>query len=274
MKLLKTLFNFYINSSIHVALAVLSLVRISEFYLNIQPQPRLYGFVFFGCITGYNFVKYAALAGLHHRHLTKSLKSIQVFSLLCFFMLIYFALQFDRIFWLNCIPLAVLTLFYAAPPYPNYRNLRRIPSLKIFIIAVVWAGVTGYLPAVASGVLNPEVLFICLQRILLVIALMIPFEIRDLKYDSKKLETLPQLLGIKKTKLLGFGLLVIFTIVEFLLETNELSLIPGSISIAGITGYAIFKSSTKQHKYFASFFVEAIPVLWYLFSLSLLKFAG
>lgn len=274
MKQLKTLFDFYINSSIHVALAVLCLVKITELHLDIPTQLNLYGFVFFGTITGYNFVKYAALAGLHHRHLTKSLKSIQVFSLLCFIALIYFTLQFKLEFWLHCIPLGILTLFYAAPLFPNHKNLRRVPTLKVFIIAVVWAGVTGYLPAVPNGVFNTEVLLICLQRILLVIALMIPFEIRDLKYDSKNLETLPQLLGIKKTKLLGFGLLVVFILIEFLFETNEFSLMIASISIAAITGYAIFKSSTRQHKYFASFFVEAIPVLWYLLSLALLKFAG
>jgi len=39
--------------------------------------------LFFGGVSGYNFVKYAEVAGLHHRSLTKSLRKIQIFSFIC-----------------------------------------------------------------------------------------------------------------------------------------------------------------------------------------------
>ena len=57
MQSLKRLFDFYINSSIHVALAVSSLVYITilEFHLKLDIEIIL--FVFFATITGYNFVK-------------------------------------------------------------------------------------------------------------------------------------------------------------------------------------------------------------------------
>ena len=84
MKVLRRLFDFYINSSIHVALAVTSLVMVTLYEFELPLDFALVGFLFFGTITGYNFVKYAGVAGLHHRSLAKSLQAIQVFSFLCF----------------------------------------------------------------------------------------------------------------------------------------------------------------------------------------------
>ena len=93
MKFLKQLFDFYINASIHVALAVYALVRITELYFNLSYNESLDYFIFYGTISGYNFIKYAGVAKLHHRSLTNQLKSIQVFSLFCFLAMCYYAWQ-------------------------------------------------------------------------------------------------------------------------------------------------------------------------------------
>ena len=76
MKLFKILFRFYINASIHVGIAVYAFVRIAEQYLEIATNSALNYAIFFGTITGYNFVKYAGVAKLHHRSLTNNLKMI------------------------------------------------------------------------------------------------------------------------------------------------------------------------------------------------------
>jgi len=57
--------------------------------------------------------------------------------------------------------------------------------------------VTVLLPIIHSGYeLTITVLLIILQRVIFIIILMIPFEIRDLKYDDENLKTLPQLIGV------------------------------------------------------------------------------
>ena len=274
MKYLKALFDFYINSSLHVALAIVALTRLSELELDIPIEKNFYGFIFFGSITGYNFVKYAALAGLHHRHLTHSLRAIQSFSLVCFVAFIYFAFQFDWQFLLYCLPLGLLTLLYAVPFLPQKRNLRMIPTLKIFIIATVWAGVTVYLPTIYNAVFNQNAQVINLQRILLVLALMVPFEIRDLNYDEDNLGTLPQILGIKKTKQVGLLLLGFILVLEVLKTPYTLSLIVPHLLILILTGYAIIKASTQQSRYYASFFTEGIPILWLLLVLIFSQFTS
>ena len=58
MTLLKQLFNFYINSSIHVALAVYSLTYITLVEYGIKYDEDVLYFVFYSTITGYNFVKF------------------------------------------------------------------------------------------------------------------------------------------------------------------------------------------------------------------------
>jgi len=61
MKMLSLLFNRYVNSSVHVAFAVCSLVGVTCLEFDINSTISLLGFVFFATVTGYNFVKYAVV---------------------------------------------------------------------------------------------------------------------------------------------------------------------------------------------------------------------
>src|SRR5690606_8884320 len=85
----------------------------------------------------------------------------------------------------------IVTFLYAIPILPKRffidqkKNLRNIGGLKVYVIALVWAGVTVLLPVMdISGVFTSDVLIIAIQRFLLVMLLMLPFEIRDLQYDN------------------------------------------------------------------------------------------
>ena len=106
------------------------------------------------------------------------------------------------------------------------------------------------------------------QRFMLVLALIIPFEIRDLTYDSAALGTLPQVLGIKKTKLFGLSMVLGCVILEVLKTETFSAYSIVQYCILLITAFAILKSSTKQSSYYASFFVEGIPILWAIFILA------
>ena len=96
------------------------------------------------------------------------------------------------------------------------------------------------------------------QRFLILIAITIPFDIRDVNSDFKSLKTLPQLFGVKNVKILGTGLLVLFIIFglwnNFFLKTDVL--------IAIITGILLWFSSESKNRYYTSFWVESIPIIW------------
>lgn len=264
MKFLKALFAFYINSSIHVAFAVTALVGITQLYLDLQLGWVFYAFVFLGTITGYNFVKYAKVAGLHHRSLAKRLKAIQVFSAICAVGLIVVAIQLPLKVMLYTAGFGVLTFFYAVPFILGY-NLRSVGGFKIFVVALVWAGVTVIVPVFAAEeILSLQVAVVFVQRFLLVVVWILPFEIRDIAYDDLSLGTIPQQLGINRTKVIGLVLLCLVLWCEFYIENGQSWKISATIIICVLSGKLLLKSKKSQGIYFASFWVESIPVWWFL----------
>ena len=263
MKILKPLFDFYINSSIHVALAVVSLCVVSYVNFDFSPDTDLLLFVFFGSITGYNFVKYAGIAKLQHSSLANGLKIIQVFSFFAFLFLLWGAwnIQIDLLYWTAFF--GVFTLLYALPVLSKKRNLRSISGIKIFVIAFVWAGVTVILPFIeGGGTLSLQVLPEFVQRFLLVLVLILPFEIRDLKYDLQQLGTIPQKMGVTRTKILGFVMLSGLFLIEFFKESVSTSSISALAMMVLFTAGMIWKSRERQSQYFSAFWVESIPILW------------
>jgi hypothetical protein len=259
----KKIFDFYINSSIHVALAVVSLCLVTVLHFGGQIDSSLLVFIFFAVVTGYNFVKYAAVAGLHHRTLTRGLKNIQIFSLLCFTGLLISSFFIDfKILLLSAI-FGSLTALYALPVFSKRRNLRSISGIKIFIIGIVWAGVTVVLPGI--GVKNAifgDLFLEMVQRFLLVLVWILPFEIRDLKYDLEQLGTLPQRIGVTRTKIVGLLLLVIVIVTDLLKTSNSQASFNALVVMCLLT--AIFVMASKEHRsrYFTAFWVEAIPIFW------------
>ena len=262
MGILKRIFEFYINSSIHVALAVVSLVVITVFEFNLQVPNAYWYFVFFATITGYNFVKYAPIAGLHHRSLAKSLRIIQVFSFICFGALLYFSYHLSIKTLVATGFFGILTILYAIP-FAKKKSLRTIKGLKIFIVAIVWAGFTVLVPVLASNMtfsINVCITFI--QRFFLVIVFTIPFEIRDLPYDDSILKTLPQKLDILGTNTLVAALSTIAFIVEGFKKDISLLYAISLLFICLQAAFAVFFAKKEQSKYYASFWVEALPILW------------
>jgi hypothetical protein len=264
MKLFNRVFAFYINSSIHVALAVVALLAISVLEYDLTIQKELCAFVFLSALTGYNFVKYAKVAGLHHRSLTNSLKTIQVFSGICFVLLAILAFKLSIKTLLVTVGFGLATFFYAVP-FVRHKNLRNFSGLKIFIVAFVWAGVTVIVPMVASETsISGDVLLTFFQRILIVVALILPFEIRDVPYDSLNLKTLPQQLGVRNTKLLGLAVLLFCLVFEFFKHDSEVAYIVSLLVFSVFSGWLLVISKTYQNRYFASFWVEGLPIIWYL----------
>ena len=264
MKLLKRVFAFYINASIHVALAVLSLLAITVLEYHLVIPIELWLFVFLGALTGYNFVKYAKVAGLHHRSLTQSLKAIQIFSGICFVFLAFIAFKLSIQTLMITAAFGLATFFYAVP-FVRHKNLRNFSGLKIFVVAFVWAGVTVIVPVVASeATISIDILLTFLQRILIVVALILPFEIRDVPYDSLNLKTLPQQVGVRNTKLLGLAVLLICLVFEFFKQDSDVAYIVSLLIFSVFMGWFLITSKTDQNRYFASFWVEGLPIIWFL----------
>jgi hypothetical protein len=271
MKVLKRIFDFYINSSIHVALSVFSLAWITLLEFELPYDKNVLFFIFFASITGYNFVKFFGLAKFHHRSLATWLKYIQLFSLVCFLLMCYYVLQLEQTTLVYISVFGVVTFLYAIPFLPkkifldDKQNLRSLSGLKVYVIALVWCGVTVFLPlANADFLMNWDVSITAIQRFVFVLVLMLPFEIRDLQYDSVKLATIPQQIGVKKTKLIGVLLLMVFFFLDYLKDDIQLMNLLVLLVVTAITLLSVVLAKKEQSKYYSAFFVEGIPVLWLL----------
>ena len=264
MRTLKAIFDFYLDASVHVAIAVISMAGVTFHLLGSSSDIDLLGFIFFSVIVCYNFIKYGVEA---YKYLIVSNayhRIIQLFSFVSFAFAIYFLLKLDKAIWMATLVLGALSALYAVPLLPSAKNLRNLAGLKIYIVAFVWAGFSVLLPVLDAKIpLDWDFAVTFIQRMLLVLVLILPFEIRDLQWDDKSLRTLPQVLGIKNATRLGIGLILIFFLMTFLkdeIHQNEITL-RLILSVALIL--VLVSKKRMQSKYFVMFWVEAIPIFWF-----------
>lgn len=265
----KKLFRYYINSSIHVALSVYSLLLSFIHKHNLDYQEALVYTIFYGSITAYNFVKYAPIAKLYHRRLTKNLKVIQIFSLVSFLALVYYSFLLPL--RTNGVLICGLLLILAYTiPFVKNKNLRSLGKTKIYIVAFCWVISCVVAPYIHyKQTINWGLFLKSLQVFILIIALIIPFDIRDLKYDSSNLKTIPQLIGVQKAKFIAVSLLVLFCGLDFLLY-GKIAGTSSAICII-IWGSLILRMSKNTNDYYCSFGIESFTIV-YLILLKTINF--
>jgi hypothetical protein len=128
-------------------------------------------------------------------------------------------------------------------------------------------GLTLALPIVNAGISITTHFFLkSIQRFILVFVLILIFEIIDLANDDPHLQTVLQQIGVGKTKKLGYILLLFFCVLEmfnsnFKYDILHLVLM---IIIAVITALFLAFANEKRSKYYTSFWVESIPIVWWL----------
>lgn len=235
------------------------------FLFQIKEIQNVSMFAFFGTIVGYNFVKYDALARSQKLQMRLELKAIAVLSSIAFLASGYFFYQLERITQLIGFGFLALTLLYTLPFFPNRKNARNWAGIKIYIVAICWVGVTLFLPIINSQLpFDSYVFLVAVQRFILIFTLVLIFEIIDLKFDDPHLKTVPQQIGVFKTKQIGFVLMLVFVLFEFLSEDFILEFLVVKIGLAATTILFLLHVNENRSRYYASFWVESIPILWWL----------
>lgn len=264
MKVLQRIFDFYLDASIHVAFGVLALLHITGYTLKVPINPHLGGFLFFGTIACYNFVKYGVEAEKYILMVDRYHKKIQAASFIALGLSLYNGYFLNSKVWIAVLCLSCCVGLYALPVLPKAKNLRSWGGMKIFVVAFVWAVTTVMLPVLEEKYsFFWDVYIETVQRFLFVLIVMLPFEIRDLAYDAPELKTLPQRVGVTATKIFGSLLALPFFFIVFFKDV----LSPQEAIATGIMflvlGSLMFVTKRKQNKYFASFWVEFLPLLWW-----------
>ena len=135
---------------------------------------------------------------VHHK------KTLTVLSLLFALIGLLCTLFINPYCFFILIPMGALSVFYVVPILKTNLSLRTIPYLKVFVIGITWSATIVLLPMVDSEAIFKTsfgvVLLSFSQVFLFVIAITLPFDVRDFKWDERNhLKTIPHLIGIKKT---------------------------------------------------------------------------
>ena len=262
-KPLIVLFKFYIKSSIHVALALVSLSLITLNVGLLDVSKKVLIFIFFSTLFVYNFIKFFPLVIEGKRKkIPISISLLSVSAGLTSFLLYFYLSLLAQIFvFLG----ATLVIFYGIPIFNKSSNWRNKKGWKIYLVVLSWLFLSVGVP-LASNIIFQPILFLKLtfiQGIFIFVAIL-PFEIRDLLSDDLILSTIPQKFGISITKKIGCFLLIIGFIFTFFQFYNQTPWIISTGFSFLILALMLYWSSTKKAYYYTAFYVEGIPIIWYL----------
>ncbi len=267
MSLIKKWFGFYVFANIHVAFASYCLIRITFLEFDFENQ-SLALFVFFSTIISYNMIRLIQLEKINTTTaiwIRANKRGLVLLNIIALIGLVYFAFDVNLSGFIALLPFIVATLFYALPKNNARGGLRQIPGFKLILISLSWAGVTLYFPIQEAGIstISHQWLYF-VQRFLFVLAITIPFDIRDSQFDLPELATLPIVLGVNRAKIVAILAMVVFLGMDyFLLDFNSI-LFKVHLLVATVSIVLIGFSHSKRNRFYTMFWVESIPIVWYI----------
>lgn len=267
MQVLKRSFAFYVFGNIHVALAAYCLTKISFLQFDIINQ-SLANFVFFSTILSYNYIRLFQLDRLNSMTaawIRANRRHLMVLNGLALLGSTYALLNFRFVDVLVLLPFFLATLFYVFPYKKRITGLRNVPGLKLFLISITWTGLTLYLPLFSAELHDAQHVYIPItQRFLFILAITIPFDVRDAQFDLPGLNTLPQKLGVDNSKIVAVLALLMVVILDTLMPYKDPNYLRVNFFMLGLSVVMIAFSGTKRGRYYTAFWIESLPILWYL----------
>ena len=268
-KKFKLLFDYYINSSLHVSFCVICYIISINLINQIQVNWEDIAFVFFTTFFSYNFIKFNELLTSINKPVSLLLKSFFLKALISLVISLYLFFNLSSSKQIFVVIISIVTVLYTIPLISNY-TLRDNPILKILTVAFCWTMLIVIFPF--FGVLDfVNIVYYSLLIFCLVTAQMIPFEIRDMLKDKDLVKTIIHNYGIKYSKNIGYFVLIIallFTMITgYLLE--NLVFKNSILIIILITAILVNFSCEKQNKYYSSFIVESVPIYWLIVEIGL-----
>ncbi len=155
------------------------------------------------------------------------------------------------------IPAFLAVTLYRSTKFTSF-GLRSFASVKLFLIAFVWSWTCVVLPQILFfknfDFLFPLLLFIY------IIAITIPFDIRDLHFDHDSLKTIPQIMGIKGSFLtISILILLLLFFAYSLLENFKL------IYFFSLTAIVLYPSYKTRNEYYYLFILDGLLLLFPIF---------
>ncbi|MEO6524156.1 MAG: UbiA family prenyltransferase [Mucilaginibacter sp.] len=203
-----------------------------------------------------------------HPRLMTTLTLISAMVLLFMYLLLTFKSE------VLLVGLGVLSVGYSLPIFSKNGQrygLRNIPGIKSILIALVWTMSCVMLPIFEAErthhivVSNSDIALLITKRFLFIVALTIPFDIRDLFHDSQGgLKTIPVMFGEKGAYLFCQVLLIVHLILLFLFKNGfDLDFLALGLTTL-LMGWLIFKSKWEKNEYYYFFYMDGVLILQYV----------
>lgn len=159
--------------------------------------------------------------------------------------------------------LFISVVFYATPIFRikhKWIKLRDIPFFKVFLVALIWAMVSVYLPIELLDLeWTTKITNRFVANILLIIGITLPYDIRDIPVDESK--TFANTIGELKTIRLSQFILVLWCFVESYL--NESSWVV-SVLVFLYAIILISKTKISSPSMHYAFYLESIPIVYFI----------
>tara|TARA_B100000475_G_scaffold200881_1_gene186477 strand:+ start:77 stop:898 length:822 start_codon:yes stop_codon:yes gene_type:complete len=266
---IKEIFDYYIKSSLHVSLCVISFIFLIYIQNNIALNLTEILLVFISTYVSYNFIKFKEILIARSKPISNNLKSFFFTSVIFSFILIILFFKVEIRKQIVVILVIILTLAYSVSFF-GLSRLRNYPLLKISTVSLSWSLMIVVFPFIDKlGSLKLFYYFISI--FLITFVEIIPFEIRDMKNDLNVVKTIVHDYGISKTKKIGYLLLIIIFLVSlfYCINYNNFKNLISLTVVLILLGVLILKSEHNQNKYFSPFIVESIPIYWLIIEILL-----
>lgn|GEM_PF-2021332 len=263
---MRKLLGIYLQSSLHVSFSICALTALYYLQNDIPVDTALLLFIFCASVVGYNFIKFAPLI------IREKWKSFKRFPYIMVITSMAFTGAFLGLFYLSVAVLGLtvflgfLVYWYTFPISNNAKNLRHHPLLKLFTIAWVWANISILFPVLEQQAMNLDdsiFPFELAERMVWVLVLMIPFEIRDADDDARSGNSIISYISIKDTKVISGSFIFLFILLRYVVN-GQLKCLP--VFIYSSLFILLVFTKKKQHRYYSAFFVESFPIFWLLWA--------
>lgn len=155
---------------------------------------------------------------------------------------------------------AIITSLYAYR-FSGKKSLRELPYIKIYLIVLTWSTVTLLWPMIHTGASPQSQAPVIAIHVCYLFSITIPFDIRDLPYDLPKQRTIPQIIGVQRSKYLALVALFISTGLIGYFYPNQLTLPFLYVTVIG-NSYFILSASIEKKEMFYSGWIDGW-MIWY-----------
>jgi 4-hydroxybenzoate polyprenyltransferase len=281
-KLARSAFDFFLFSNLFMSLCAVAQALVTFHLIGSKPVTTVTGLLFTSTLGIYNFCILLSKPDkpeaspyrrvrwfFSHYRLMVTFTIVSLLSLIPLFFLLSMESRILLVF------LSILSFCYSLPLFTigeHKFGLRNIPGLKPILITLVWTLSCVLLPILEAENLHladvsmRDTMILIAKRFLLIGALTVPFDIRDLFQDRQSgLKTIPVAWGEKNAYLFCQVLLAGYIVLLFMFRNNGFNVDFFALTTTAILmGWLIFRSKWEKNEYYYFFYLDGVLVLQYV----------